>query len=219
MGIAERLTKIMKEAEGKAKTDQVGMMMNYEQGDLSDEDTLNLFSDLIKSGLVWKLQGHYGRTAKALMDQGYIDKTGKILKTECIKEAKTQQRKQDYEEFVNGLPIPDANLKSNGGRIPDKAKYGTWLKKNDPIAFNVGYGEWIPKHLKESKISCNKPELDVDNKKNINESIPKTHYRKRVKEIEELYKAKKISAGEAAELIGKVNEDRGPSIRNIKEYK
>jgi uncharacterized short protein YbdD (DUF466 family) len=35
-----------------------------------------------------------------------------------------------YEFFLNGLGIPD------------HARYGSWMRKNDPIAFNVGYGEF-----------------------------------------------------------------------------
>jgi hypothetical protein len=148
MGIQEKLSKMLKEAEAKSKSDQVDLIMAYEQGDLSDEETLGLFSDLIKSGLVWNLQGHYGRTAKALIDNGYITKEGKILKTECIKESLTKNRKRDYEEYLNDFPVPDHDAKSAGGRIPDNAKYGTWLRKNDPIAFNVGYSDWIRENRK-----------------------------------------------------------------------
>jgi hypothetical protein len=59
---------------------KVDYIIQYEQGDLTDDETLELFSYLIKSGLAWTLQGHYGRTAKALIDNGYIDKKGKVLK-------------------------------------------------------------------------------------------------------------------------------------------
>ncbi|KQX37010.1 hypothetical protein ASD97_09980 [Streptomyces sp. Root63] len=48
-------------------------MMSYEAGELDSDDSLDLFSDLIKSGMAWKLQGHWGRTAKALIDRGMID--------------------------------------------------------------------------------------------------------------------------------------------------
>lgn len=42
----------------------------YECGELSDEGTITLFQALIDSGLAWKLQGHYGRTALALVKVG-----------------------------------------------------------------------------------------------------------------------------------------------------
>ena len=50
--------------------------------------------------------------------------------------------KAEYERWVNDVDIPDDDKKSNGGRIPDDAQYGTWLRRHDPVAFNVGYQEW-----------------------------------------------------------------------------
>ena len=58
---------------------RVEMIIQYECGELDDNATLELFSDLIKSGQAWRLQGHYGRTASAIIDAGYISKTGEIL--------------------------------------------------------------------------------------------------------------------------------------------
>jgi hypothetical protein len=47
----------------------------YETGKLNDEETVDLFQDLVDTGLAWKLQGHYGRTATALIDAGYVTET------------------------------------------------------------------------------------------------------------------------------------------------
>ena len=52
----------------------------YEQGELSPEEVLGLFADLIKSGMAWSLQGSYGRTAARLIETGYISRSGEILK-------------------------------------------------------------------------------------------------------------------------------------------
>jgi hypothetical protein len=60
--------------------DRIDRIMAYEQGDLDDEEALQLFSDLVKCGLAWQLQGHYGRTAAALITTGWLDQDGKILK-------------------------------------------------------------------------------------------------------------------------------------------
>lgn len=51
---------------------ELDKIIAYEQGELSEEDTIALFQSLVSSGLVWKLQGHYGRTAKAMLDAGLI---------------------------------------------------------------------------------------------------------------------------------------------------
>jgi hypothetical protein len=50
--------------------------------------------------------------------------------------------KKEYEEFLNEIGIPEDDKISNNGRIPDNVKYGAWLRKNDPIAFYVGYYEF-----------------------------------------------------------------------------
>jgi hypothetical protein len=48
----------------------INKIIAYEQGDLSGEEVVALFQELIDSGLAWSLQGHYGRTAKALIESG-----------------------------------------------------------------------------------------------------------------------------------------------------
>lgn len=60
--------------------DIVSYIIDYESGNLSDEDTLSLFSKLVKDGTAWTLQGHYGRTASALIEAGWLDRNGNILK-------------------------------------------------------------------------------------------------------------------------------------------
>jgi hypothetical protein len=47
-------------------------IVQYEQGNLNQEQTIQLFQELVDSGLVNKLQGHYGRLAFQLMEAGLI---------------------------------------------------------------------------------------------------------------------------------------------------
>ena len=58
--------------------DVTNRIIDYECGHLSDAKTLRLFSELIKTGMVWSLQGHYGRTASALIGDGWIERDGTI---------------------------------------------------------------------------------------------------------------------------------------------
>jgi hypothetical protein len=55
---------------------------------------------------------------------------------------KNTKNKADFERNLNELGIPEDDKKSNGGRISDHAKYGTWLRRNDPIVFNLGFSDF-----------------------------------------------------------------------------
>jgi len=44
----------------------------YEQGKLDQDQTCQLFQELYDSGLVWNLQGHYGRLCYQLLEAGLI---------------------------------------------------------------------------------------------------------------------------------------------------
>ena len=50
----------------------VDEIIAYECGELDVQGTLTLFKHLIESGLVNSLQGHYGRTAVDLVENGYL---------------------------------------------------------------------------------------------------------------------------------------------------
>ena len=53
--------------------DQVDKIMAFEQGDLDEEGVIELFQELIDSGLAWQLQGSYGRMARNLIEAGYCE--------------------------------------------------------------------------------------------------------------------------------------------------
>lgn len=48
----------------------VSQLVRYEADEMTDDETIILFQQLIDSGLAWSLQGHYGRTAAYLIEQG-----------------------------------------------------------------------------------------------------------------------------------------------------
>lgn len=53
--------------------DQIDQIIAYENGELDEVETIELFQSLIDSGLVWQLQGHYGRTAARLIEAGLCE--------------------------------------------------------------------------------------------------------------------------------------------------
>ena len=53
----------------KSLTDRI---MDYEMGDISEKETLELFQELVDTGMAWKLQGSYGRMADYLIEQELI---------------------------------------------------------------------------------------------------------------------------------------------------
>ncbi len=53
--------------------DTVSKLMAYENGEFDEEETIELFQELVNNGMAWQLQGHYGRTAKDLIDDGLVE--------------------------------------------------------------------------------------------------------------------------------------------------
>lgn len=64
--------------EKSSSSSLVDSIIAYEMGELNDQEVVCLFSDLVKSGMAWSLQGSYGRTANALIEEGWIDREGNL---------------------------------------------------------------------------------------------------------------------------------------------
>lgn len=50
----------------------VDRIVEFEQGTLDEDATVSLFQELVNTGIVWSLQGVYGRLAIALINAGHI---------------------------------------------------------------------------------------------------------------------------------------------------
>ena len=46
-------------------------ILRFENSEATDDEVITEFQKMINSGVVWQLQGFYGRTAKSLIDDGY----------------------------------------------------------------------------------------------------------------------------------------------------
>ena len=59
--------------------DYVGAIIDFEAGELSQGYILELFAYLIKTGMIYHLQGMYHRTAHKLIEDGLISAAGERL--------------------------------------------------------------------------------------------------------------------------------------------
>lgn len=57
----------------------VDSIIAYESGELEDHLIIEMFSELLRSGTLEHLQGHYGSAARCLIDGGILDEHGNIL--------------------------------------------------------------------------------------------------------------------------------------------
>jgi len=60
----------MTENNNNKTFDFVGKIIDFENGELSDDETIELFQYLIDTGKAWTLQGYYGRYAMDLINNG-----------------------------------------------------------------------------------------------------------------------------------------------------
>lgn len=61
-------------------SDLVSRICSYEGGELTPDQEIDLFCELVRNGMAWTLQGHYGRVATAFIENGYIRRDGVKLK-------------------------------------------------------------------------------------------------------------------------------------------
>jgi hypothetical protein len=58
------------------KFDLTTSLIEYEAGNATKEEIIELFQHLLDTGLAWKLQGSYGRATEILLGQNLITKKG-----------------------------------------------------------------------------------------------------------------------------------------------
>ena len=54
-------------------------IIKYESGEMSQDDIIYFFAELVETGFINAMQGHYQRTARDLIEGGYISVDGEVL--------------------------------------------------------------------------------------------------------------------------------------------
>lgn len=57
----------------------IDLIIAYKSGELDFDEVVNLFQQLVDTGLAWQLQGAYGRMASHLIRQGFVVPTPAIM--------------------------------------------------------------------------------------------------------------------------------------------
>ena len=75
--------------------DVVNDVMRYESGEMDEDEMIAFFQRLIDDGIVWQLQGSYGRTAQSLIDAGLCHPAHTASKTGSSDPAWLTERNND----------------------------------------------------------------------------------------------------------------------------
>ena len=51
----------------------VDKIIRYESGEMTEEEIISFFQEMVDTGQAWQFQGHYGRMAAHLIEQGLIN--------------------------------------------------------------------------------------------------------------------------------------------------
>lgn len=61
-------------------------IISYESGEMSQDETIQFFAELVKTGFITAMQGHYQRTAQDLIEQGIISEDGDLYEVQTDEE-------------------------------------------------------------------------------------------------------------------------------------
>ena len=98
---------------------------------------------------VWELYRRrpvkHGLQASAFFRKDTFERVHPKLESE---NPRRRMSKADVEDYINEIGIPDHDHPGFGGRVSwawirshGEYSYGTWLRKHDPIAFEIAYNE------------------------------------------------------------------------------
>lgn len=77
-------------------------IIDYESGQMDEEAMVEFFQGMIISGVVWQLQGHYGRTAMGLIEAGLCMTADDYAEAETMREEDEREVAIDNGQFGAG---------------------------------------------------------------------------------------------------------------------
>jgi hypothetical protein len=99
------------------KNDLADKIMAYEAGEMSDDEVIAFFQELVSTGLAWELQGDYGRTASMLVLQGHVKQKDKKEINDSPAPAQTwttEELQEDFDVLGFQAPFVVVSRKSDG---------------------------------------------------------------------------------------------------------
>ena len=55
-------------------SDIAGKIIEFEMGEMDEAGVIDLFQELVDTGMAWSLQGSYGRMAEAMIAVGLVER-------------------------------------------------------------------------------------------------------------------------------------------------
>ena len=77
-------------------------IIDFESGEMDEERVAEFFQGMINSGVVWRLQGFYGRTAVALIEAGECVTADDYAAGEAIREEEVREAAHANSQFGVG---------------------------------------------------------------------------------------------------------------------
>ena len=65
-------------------TNLVDYIIDFEGGEIDNEDVISLFQYLVDTGQAWKLQGIYGRSVQSLITSGHIYRADDLNRPDIV---------------------------------------------------------------------------------------------------------------------------------------
>lgn len=57
----------------------IDKILKFEAGEMTEDQVVAFFQELVNTGMAWRMQGYYGRLARELINQGLVTAPTQVL--------------------------------------------------------------------------------------------------------------------------------------------